>query len=73
MSDLILIGGIMENNNYFKTKSEQDIYKEGFYNGAIFGISFYAWWKNGIQYVGSCSQTLKEALASLKEDIKKYS
>jgi hypothetical protein len=26
------------------------------------GIELYAWWKDGVQYVGTCGRTLKEAL-----------
>jgi len=30
------------------------------------GISYYAWWKDGEQFVGSCGTTLKEALTTEK-------
>ncbi len=30
------------------------------------GIMLYAWWKDGIQYVGACGITLKEALEDIK-------
>ena len=33
-------------------------YKEGFING----LKEYAWWKDGVQYVGSCGTTLKKAI-----------
>ena len=33
-------------------------YEEGF----ITGLREYAWWKDGVQYVGTCGQTLKEAI-----------
>ena len=26
------------------------------------GLSLYAWWKDGVQYVGTCGQTLKKAI-----------
>ena len=37
-------------------------YYDGFYAGMKEGIRLYAWWKDGIQYVGSTGRTLKEAL-----------
>lgn len=39
-------------------------YKEGFING----LREYAWWKNGVQYVGSCGATLKEAIKQALND-----
>ena len=30
------------------------------------GLCEYAWWKDGVQYVGTCGTTLKEALAENK-------
>lgn len=30
--------------------------------GYIDGLSAYAWWKDGVQYVGSCGTTLVKAL-----------
>ena len=32
--------------------------------GRIEGLSEYAWWKDGVQYVGTCSTTLKQAIAN---------
>jgi len=26
------------------------------------GVTLYAWWRDGVQYVGTCGRTLKEAL-----------
>lgn len=31
------------------------------------GVRLYAWWKNGIQYVGTCGTTLKHALEKIDE------
>lgn len=39
-----------------------------FKNGVIDGIKRYAWWKNGIQYVGSCGTTLKEAIEEVEKE-----
>lgn len=30
--------------------------------GYIAGLGAYAWWKDGVQYVGSCGTTLAEAV-----------
>lgn len=35
--------------------------------GKADGLSEYAWWKDGVQYVGTCGTTLREALESLYE------
>lgn len=35
--------------------------KEMFLRGYIAGMEEYAWWKDGVQYVGSCGMTLKKA------------
>ncbi len=36
-------------------------------NGLIEGLSMYAWWKDGVEYVGTCGRTLKQAI----EDVRK--
>ena len=36
--------------------------------GRIEGLSEYAWWKDGVQYVGTCGTTLKEALKGKTND-----
>lgn len=41
--------------------------KDDFYEGMKEGIRLYAWWRDGIQYVGTTGRTLKEAL----EDVDK--
>lgn len=40
---------------------------EGYRMGLIEGISMYAWWKDGVQYVGSCGTTLKDAVSRINE------
>jgi hypothetical protein len=32
------------------------------------GVRLYAWWKDGIQYVGTCGTTLKHALERIDEE-----
>lgn len=36
--------------------------KQGYKEGYRQGLTAYAWWKDGVQYVGTCGTTLKEAL-----------
>ena len=38
---------------------------KAYYNGIREGIEQYAHWKDGVQYVGSCGTTLKDALARI--------
>ncbi len=40
--------------------------REARLNGEREGIRCYAWWKDGVQYVGTTGRTLKEALAELE-------
>lgn len=35
---------------------------KAYYNGIREGIEQYAHWKDGVQYVGTCGTTLKDAL-----------
>jgi len=34
----------------------------------IDGLRAYAWWKDGVEYVGTCGQTLKGAIALAKKE-----
>ena len=49
-------------------RSPQLAYHQGFVDGTKHGIEYYAWWKDGVQYVGSCGTTLKEALEKVKNN-----
>lgn len=40
-----------------------DEYMEGF----IDGMTCFAWWKDGVQYVGTTGKILKEAIEQVKE------
>jgi hypothetical protein len=42
----------------------QKVWLEGY----IAGIKSYAWWKDGVQYVGTCGRTLAEAIAEAEKD-----
>jgi len=35
-------------------------------NGFVDALKTFAWWKDGIEYVGSCGMTLKEAIENRK-------
>lgn len=39
-----------------------------FRRGLIEGIKKYAWYKDGVQYVGTAGQTLKQALAEIDSE-----
>ncbi len=40
-----------------------DEYFRGYIDGYIDGLSAYAWWKDGVQYVGTTGRTLPEAIS----------
>ena len=40
-------------------------YYDGFYEGMKEGVKLYAWWKDGVQYVGTTGRTLVEALSEV--------
>lgn len=42
---------------------------QAYYDGIKDGISKYAWWKNGIQYVGTTGKTLKEAYTEVNTEL----
>lgn len=63
----------MINMNELKyTEAERKIYRDGFMAGAKYGISLYAWWRDGVQYVGCGVLTLKAALEKLINDIEEH-
>jgi len=43
-----------------------DQYEQGYKAGFKAGLKLYAWWKDGVQYVGTCGKTLKQALKEIK-------
>lgn len=47
--------------------SKSNDYKQGF----IAGLREYAWWKNGVQYVGTCGTTLWEAIQRVEQETDK--
>lgn len=44
------------------------IIDEAHKDGLRVGIRVYAWWKDGVQYVGSTGKTLEEALEEANKD-----
>lgn len=38
--------------------------------GLIDGVRRFAWWKDGVQYVGTCGRTYKEAIAEIERECK---
>jgi hypothetical protein len=41
---------------------------KAYYNGIREGIEQYAHWKDGVQYVGTCGTTLKDALKRIDSE-----
>ena len=39
-----------------------------YYEGVVDGLTKYAWWKDGIQYVGTCGKTLKSAIEDVEQE-----
>jgi len=39
-----------------------------YYDGIIEGLTRHAWWKDGVQYVGTCGSTLKQAVANVEAE-----
>lgn len=46
---------------------EREATNESFWMGIYEGIKAFAWWKDGIQYVGSTGKTLKETLEEIEK------
>jgi hypothetical protein len=42
---------------------------KAYYNGKRKGITLFAWWKDGIQYVGTCGNTLADALKEIDDEL----
>ena len=54
---------------YFKEHNTPgEIHK--YFEGVKHGIWLFAWWKDGIQYVGNCGNTLDKAIADVSRDEK---
>jgi hypothetical protein len=47
---------------------DKKLLNKAYYNGIREGIEQYAHWKDGVQYVGSCGTTLKDALKRIDSE-----
>jgi len=54
-------------NNSVPTEWEQHLAEISFKAGMKKGIWLYAWWKDGVQYVGTTGRTLAEALKEVDD------
>jgi hypothetical protein len=43
---------------------------KAYYNGMRAGLTLYAWWKDGVQYVGTCGTTLEDAIIEIDKEEK---
>lgn len=59
-------GGNME--EIIHSLPPEKIYGMGLKTGKKEGVRAYAWWKDGVQYVGTCGTTLKEALEKIDKE-----
>jgi hypothetical protein len=39
------------------------------YEAIVEGLTRFAWWNNGVEYVGTCGTTLKEAIADVRSQM----
>ncbi len=46
--------------------------EDTYYNGLKAGVRRFAWWKDGVQYVGTTGTTLEKALIDIALEEKKY-
>lgn len=53
-------------NGFIAAKREAGT--EAFHSGVIEGMRRFAWWKDGIEYVGTCGKTLKQAIDDFKKE-----
>ena len=47
--------------------SERDAFN-CYYDGLEAGVERFAWWKDGVQYVGTTGKTLEQAYKEIEED-----
>lgn len=61
-----MLAAKLKNQTIMSEKAEINAY----YDGVNEGLWKYAWWKDGVQYVGTMGTTLKEAVAKVEEERK---
>lgn len=44
-------------------------FKQIQFDAAVDGLTRYAWWKDGEQYVGTCGTKLKDAVTDLRREL----
>jgi len=64
---MILKNGVEMLSESVKKQIKKDTVR-AFYQGLKHGVERYAWWKDGVQYVGCGVYTLKEALQDIKDE-----
>lgn len=52
---------------YTSPPSVEPDHREAYMRGMKDGLTAYAWWKDGVQYVGTCGQTLEAAIVLAEE------
>lgn len=48
---------------------EESARAEGYIDGYKAALRTYAWWKEGVQYVGSCGTTLEQAWSDIERGV----
>lgn len=59
--------------NYLDTYSMRNLSKEAqlaYLKGILNGVTSFAWWKDGTQYVGTCGTRLSEVVVTVEKRIK---
>lgn len=52
---------------------KRDILADGLRDAYIAGIRAYAWWQDGVEMVGTCGTTFKDAASRVHQETKKAS
>lgn len=50
----------------------EELVNEAYFKGIREGLWRYAWYKDGVQYVGTCGTTLKQAQAKVDQEEKDW-
>ena len=54
-------------NLFPNIESTSELTKISFRKGIKVGLRQFAWWKDGVEYVGTCGYTLKQALQDVDD------
>ena len=54
-----------------KVQKLEGLVKDAWKEGCKSALEHYAWWRDGVEYVGTCGTTLKQALDDLEEETKR--